>query len=58
MMSDTACVRRFRGTAFVLAATTLAALAGTLITQRASARDGITECTTAEADGEYGPVWR
>lgn len=58
MTSDTARVRCFRAAAFVLAVTTLAAFAGALSAQRALARDGVNECSIAEADGEQGRVWR
>jgi hypothetical protein len=58
MMSDTARACRFRTAALVLATTALTALCAALLAQPASARDGVSECSIAEVDGESGRLWR
>jgi hypothetical protein len=58
MMSDTGSPRRFHAAALACAAIVLAALAAAAPAPAAVARDGISECSIAEADGESGQVWR
>lgn len=49
---------RFRTAALSCATILLAASVGAVLALPASARDGITECSIAETDGESGRVWR
>ena len=58
MMSNTARAALVRAAALVLAGTALAALTVAVLTGPALARDGVTECSIAEANGESGPIWR
>jgi hypothetical protein len=58
MMSNAARAALVRTAALVLAGTALTALASALFAPPASARDGVSECSIAEANGESGPVWR
>jgi len=58
MISNTPPAWRVRAVALVLAAAALTALAGPFLASPALARDGISECSIAETNGESGHIWR